>query len=39
MSAGERQLVCITQAILKKSKVVLIDEATANIDYNTEIQI
>ncbi|CAD8090517.1 unnamed protein product [Paramecium sonneborni] len=39
LSAGEKQLICIARAILKKSKVVLIDEATANIDIETEQKI
>jgi ABC-type multidrug transport system fused ATPase/permease subunit len=36
LSAGEKQLICIGRAILKKSKILLIDEATSNIDMKTE---
>ena len=36
LSAGEKQLICICRAILKKTKIIIMDEATANIDVITE---
>ena len=39
LSNGEKQLVCICRAILRKSSVVILDEATSNIDIVTEERI
>jgi len=36
LSIGEKQLICFVRAALKKSKVIILDEATSSMDVQTE---
>ncbi|KAI1119847.1 P-loop containing nucleoside triphosphate hydrolase protein [Nemania abortiva] len=39
VSQGQRQLICIARAFLKRSSIIIFDEATASVDLESEMKI
>jgi ABC-type multidrug transport system fused ATPase/permease subunit len=39
LSQGQRQLIGLTRAVLRRSPIVIMDEATASIDYESSMEI